>query len=338
MRSRVWRYLALLCGALILGVGAAAPVGAQSTPPVQLFLTQAVDRAQAQPGDEITFTLTYINGGPGTATGVAISDVLPQNTTLVGASNGGIQFGNTIFWSPGALAARQRGTVALQVRVNPNVPPGTTITNMAQISSVEAPIGVPSNSVTVTVAPAFQPSLLSVTLAVDVATASPGSLINFLFTVANPGPNPATGVTLVSPIPAGVTPVAASDGGVIANGAATWALGLLAPGSTRQVTLQVMVSGGAIGSITGAAQVSSLEAPAPASSNTVSVAVSPAPGLSLTEAVDKPAAAPGDTLTYTLAFSGAAGNTAHAALFTALPAGTQFVSASNGGVFSGGPS
>jgi uncharacterized repeat protein (TIGR01451 family) len=335
MRSRVRRYLALLWGALILGVGAAAPGWAQSTSALQLFLTQAVDHAQAQPGDEITFTLTYINGGAGTATGVAIGDVLPQNTTLVGASNGGILFGNTVFWSAGTLASRQRGTVALQVRVNPNLPPGTTITNTAQISSVEAPIGVPSNSITVTVVPVLQPSLLSVTLGVDVATAAPGSLINFLFTVANPGPNPATGVTLVSPIPAGTTPVAASDGGVLANGAATWALGLLAPGSTRQVSLQVMVTGGAIGSITGAAQVSSIEAPAPASSNTVSVAVSPGPGLSLTETVDKPAAAPGDTLTYTLAFSGGAVNSAHAALFTTLPAGTQFVSASNGGVFSG---
>src|SRR5947209_17055193 len=32
----------------------------------QLFLTQSADRLQVEPGGEVTFTLLYINGGPGT--------------------------------------------------------------------------------------------------------------------------------------------------------------------------------------------------------------------------------------------------------------------------------
>lgn len=321
---------------MLVLLAAAAPVRSQSTGQPQLYLTQAVDHAQVQPGGEITVTLLYINGGPGGTTGVTISDVLPPNTTLVAVSNGGVVFGNSVFWGIGALGPRQRGSVALSVQVNPNVPAGTTITNTAQISSVEAPVGVPSNSVTVTVAAALPASFLTLTQSVDVATASPGTPIDFLLTVTNPGPGPATGVTLVSPVPLGTTPVAASDGGVIANGVATWALGTLAPGDTRQATLSVLVNSNATGAITSTAQVQSLEGPVPVSANSVSVAVNAAPSLSLSLTEDRQTLAPGDTLTYTLSVinnSGAA--VSRAALFAPVPPGTQLLDASNGGVLSG---
>jgi uncharacterized repeat protein (TIGR01451 family) len=319
--------LALLCGSVDLARG-------QGSIPTQLYLVKEVDRPTAQPGDVITYGLTFFSNNA--VTGVSISDVLPSNTTFVSASNGGIQFGNTVFWSAGNLQARQRGRVTLQVRINPNVLSGTVITNKAEISSIEAPIGVTSNAVSVTVGSTPQSSQLVVTKAVDAARAVPGGLLNFTLNVANSGNTFATGVTLSDGIPAGTTGIAASDNGVIANGVASWNLGALAPGTSRQVTLQVQVNNSAGSTIYNTAQVTSDGAPGPTPSNSVTVAVDAGASLSITSAADHQTAVPNDVITFThTVFNRGATAVNGAALFVVVPDGTQFLDATNGGVLSG---
>src|SRR5947209_3600319 len=173
----------------------------------QLFLTQSADRLQVEPGGEVTFTLLYINGGPGNITGVTITDTLPPNATLVAASNGAVASGKTVFWSLGSLASRQRGTVSLQLRVDPNLPGGAAITNSAQMSSVEAPAGVTSNSVTVTVANAggtvTPASSLLLTLTVDRPTAAPGDVLTYTVAVTNNSGAAVNQAAVFVPLPAG---------------------------------------------------------------------------------------------------------------------------------------
>jgi uncharacterized repeat protein (TIGR01451 family) len=337
MRPLVRLYLAL-CWGLLLAGGAITPVLGQAPGQSQLSLTKEVDRSTAQPGDVLTYMLRAFNTGGARATGVAISDLLPQNTTFVEATGGGVLFGDTVFWSPGELGPGQTGAVTLRVRVNAGVAPGTTITNQAQISSVETPVGVPSNSVSVTIAttPTTPPATqLAVTKAVDVASAAPGGTLNYQITVTNGGATPATGVFLTDPIPQGAIGVTASDGGVIANGIAAWNLGLLAPGAARQVGLRVQVNNTASGTITNTAQVTSAGSATPVASNSVSVTVNAGPALTVNKTVDRQTAAPGEILTYTLTVTNTGGTVTGAALFDVIPTGTQFVQASNNGVLSG---
>lgn len=336
MRPRSGILLWLWLAALVVGVGV-APVRGQNFNfgQAQLYVTKTVDRSNVAPGDVITYTLTYGNTGTGDATGVAISDVLPQGTTFVDTTGNGVLFGSTVFWSPGSVSPGQTGTVTLRLRANQGLPTGATITNTAQISSVEAPIGVPSNGATVTVNPTPLPSPLSVTKQVDVASAAPGQSLNFLITIRNNGSTPAGGVTVTDPVPVGTTAVAASDGGVIAGGVARWSLGTLAAGAARQVSLRVTVNNDAGNTITNTAQATS-DGTQAVSSNSVTVLVSAASNLTLNKTVDKAQAGPGDVLTYTISFSNNGGApVANGSLFDVIPPGTQFVDAANNGQLSG---
>jgi uncharacterized repeat protein (TIGR01451 family) len=51
-----------------------------------LSLTKAVDNANPNEGDPVTFTFNLSNAGPDPATGVQVTDLLPAGATLVSAT------------------------------------------------------------------------------------------------------------------------------------------------------------------------------------------------------------------------------------------------------------
>lgn len=65
-----------------------------------------------------------------------------------------------------------------------------------------------------------------------------GATVTYTLTVRNEGPDPAADVVLTDALPAELTGVTVSDGGTVAGGVATWAIGDLAVGAsaTRTVT------------------------------------------------------------------------------------------------------
>ena len=69
--------------------------------PVDLELDKTVDNATPQIGDQVTFTITVTNNGPGGATGVSIVDEIPSGYTNInlGANSNAMLNGNTITWS-----------------------------------------------------------------------------------------------------------------------------------------------------------------------------------------------------------------------------------------------
>lgn len=52
----------------------------------ELTLAKLVDKANAEPGETLTYTITVANGGSGVATTVVVSDVIPTNTSYVAGS------------------------------------------------------------------------------------------------------------------------------------------------------------------------------------------------------------------------------------------------------------
>ncbi len=109
-------------------------------------------------------------------------------------------------------------------------------------------------------------------------TLHPGDQIIYTIGVTNNGPSDATGVTVTDMLPAMVTYVSDTCGGLYDGGthAWTWTIGALADGASATCDVVVEVAPGASGSIANTATVTGAEAdPTPANdSSTVSVAAS----------------------------------------------------------------
>jgi uncharacterized repeat protein (TIGR01451 family)/MYXO-CTERM domain-containing protein len=65
--------------------------------------------------DELTFTISYDNDGPGVALDAVLSDTLPSGTSFVSASGGGVLSGGVVTWNLGNLGVSESGFVSLTV-------------------------------------------------------------------------------------------------------------------------------------------------------------------------------------------------------------------------------
>jgi len=90
--------------------------------PPNIALSLAVDKAEACPGDILTYTLTYENTGDGDAESVAITNPVPANTTYVSgsASSGGTydSAARAVKWTISTIAPGGSGTLTFQVKVD----------------------------------------------------------------------------------------------------------------------------------------------------------------------------------------------------------------------------
>lgn len=78
------------------------------TPEADLGVTKSVSAAQAQPGDQLTYTIVVTNHGLSTAQGVTLVDVLPSGVTFVSGTGPG----GTALTASGQNVNRDIGTLA----------------------------------------------------------------------------------------------------------------------------------------------------------------------------------------------------------------------------------
>ena len=184
------------------------------------------------PGNSVSYTLTYANGGNRGATGVTLTDVVPANTTFnAGASTAGWSCapnnnaGSTCTLAIGGLAAGsgpQTATFAVTV-TNP-VPGGTTqISNTASIADDAAngtdPNGANNSGSDTT---PLTGADLSITKDDGATLVNPSTQTVYAITASNAGPATATGATVTDTFPAGLTcswTCAGSNGGSCGLGA-----------------------------------------------------------------------------------------------------------------------
>ncbi len=166
---------------------------------VDLELTKTANvSGDIQVGDSFAYTISVINQGPSTATGVTVSDVLPTQVQYLSAST--TAYDNTTgIWSIGTLLAGETTTLTIQVSVLQE----GTITNTAQVETTnESDIdSTPNNddpneddqdSVTINANPNFDCSLFQIISAESNPVACEGTSLGSLLVLLEGGTAPYT--------------------------------------------------------------------------------------------------------------------------------------------------
>src|SRR5262249_33945410 len=261
-----------------------------------LALAKTVSNPSPNVGDDVTYTVTLTNNGPGPATGVTVNDLLPSGLQLVTASTSqGAYDGTSGLWSVGSLANGGAATLTVIAAViSPN--PQTNVATITHTSSVDPNPSNNQASATET------PQLADAAGATTVSNPRPnvGDTIAYTVTAANHGPNDATGVTLTDLLPAGLTFVSSSAGAAYDSTTGLWTVGTIADGGNAVLTVLATVAGPQ--PLLNTATISHADQfdPDP-NNNTAGVLETPQQAdLAVSKTVNKPTPNVGDTITYTV--------------------------------------
>ncbi len=211
----------------------------------------------------LVYTVTASNSGPGTATGVTISDTgvlaanLPAGVSFVSAvGSGSSTFNSTTgIWTIGTLAASGTATLTVTLTVGASASDTLVISNTAALATVnEVEVDALTGNDTATETTNVDRIVdIAVTKTENVSSVIAGiSIGNLVYTVTatNNGPSNATGVTLsdtdilAANLPAGVTLVSAVGSGSSTFNSTTgvWTIGNLASGASMTLTATLTVS------------------------------------------------------------------------------------------------
>jgi uncharacterized repeat protein (TIGR01451 family) len=137
--------------ATIPGQIATATVAVPKTPVSNVTLTKTASNSTPNVGQQFHYTLTATNHGPGTATGVQVTDVIPTGLTFNSyTASQGTYNSATGIWNVGTIASGAIATLNLYVTPTASVA-GKNVTNFATVSghTVSATIHVGSVSIKV---------------------------------------------------------------------------------------------------------------------------------------------------------------------------------------------
>ncbi|MDA7501667.1 gliding motility-associated C-terminal domain-containing protein [Chitinophagales bacterium] len=232
------------------GVPIIVPMPAQA----DVSLEKTVNAYEVATGDQITFTLTIHNDGPGDASGLTVIDAWPIGATYAGDDGAGAFNPFTNTWSVGELAAGESLVLHINAIVTAEAGDGE-ITNYAELSGMNEedtdsefdPTGNPINntgeddesSATFIVPEPIivDLELLKMANAYEVAT---DDLVTFELLLNNQGPGNATGVTVIDQLPVGMLYEGDNGGGAYNPITGIWTVGDIDANATR--TLQIYVS------------------------------------------------------------------------------------------------
>jgi uncharacterized repeat protein (TIGR01451 family) len=265
-------------------------------------VTKVVDLTEANPGDQLTYTITVQNEGPDIATDVALTDVLPDGVSYVSANPiEASQVGQTLTWATLSTLTVADGPQLYTVVAE--VLPGTTAdqVNTASVTSASTDPDPSDDQDTATT------SMASADLAVTktgTAAADAGGSVSYTITVTNHGPSAATSVVVTDVLDDGLIYDAGSTSPTpddVTGQTVTWNVASLANGADTVFTLGATVDGDAPTSVTNTASVSSAtNDPNPANdSDSQPTTVTPQADLGVTK-TGTAAADAGGSVSYTI--------------------------------------
>ena len=179
-----------------------------------LLITKSADKAFADVGEEITYTLAIQNTGTVDALNTVVNDMLPPETTLVANSVtvDGVPYAGALPVVIPTIAPSQTVTVSFGVTVNA-LPAVNPIFNIARADYEFFPFaGYPATSFSNSNPAAVFIIVRDVTnvKSVDKAYAVKGDILTYTSVITNTGNIPITNAVFKDPIPAGTTFVGGS--------------------------------------------------------------------------------------------------------------------------------
>ena len=176
---------------------------------VNIAIAPVADLAVAQSGpttgyagSNLVFTVSVTNLGPATATSIVVSNQLAPGYTFVGASSGGVDFGNVVTWNLASLPANG----VTNFTVTAFAAQGGSYTNVASGATAVLDLNLTNNngslanakSVTV-----ITPVADLVVYKVGGTNVYAGAPVSYTITASNAGPSTATSVVIQDTLPAG---------------------------------------------------------------------------------------------------------------------------------------
>lgn len=313
-----------------------------------LTVSAGADVSAVAAGRSFNYYLTVRNNGPGTATGVTLTNPLPQQTTFLAVTpvagwsvtTPAIGSGGSVVAMTSAIPAGAEATFVLTVHVRDNAASGDLI-NTATVTSSMDPVATNNTTTAVTrLNGADATADLSVTMVAGPDPVQPQGRIVYAITVANAGPSDATDARLTAEAPEGTiflfavpAPTTAPASGE--SGSITWDLPSFSVGRNEPFFVFVALPFGSVPppSITATAEVTNTTRDPDTNDNeattTTTVVGDPLQAdLAVSASASAATVQAGDPLTYTIRVTNNGPNPAsNATLFDALPSGAYFVSA-----------
>ncbi len=323
-------------------------VEVQSAPVFDIAVDE--DANPVAPGDDLIYTITYANRSTTSASNTMLTFPIPSGTSFVSASGGGAPSGGIVEWTLNTLNGQESGRQTVTVRLNNGLSAGTVIEADGVAISGTANFQMHSSSaMAVTRVRGGAPLALEIEM--NPNPVQPNEALGTRVTVSNTTNSPVFGVSLELRYPQHLNDfshLGISDGGscipsVSNNGACdstevlVWNLGTLGPGAGITVDLAPLVTNGTINGtlITMNLRVTEDGGSHALSSRTSVVQSAPVFDIAVDE--DTNPVAPGDELVYSITYSNrSTTSTSNTTLSFPIPADTSFLSASGGGVSSGG--
>lgn len=102
-----------------------------------MAITKKVSQVSAQPGDQLTYTIDYVNNGPRDAKNVVIQDIIPTHLENITTTPAMVISGSMRTLTIPTLPAYATGSITIQAAIKTGVNQRDIITNVATIRTTD---------------------------------------------------------------------------------------------------------------------------------------------------------------------------------------------------------
>jgi uncharacterized repeat protein (TIGR01451 family) len=198
-------------------------------------------------GNNLVYTITVDNAGPGDAQNVVVTDTLPAGVTFVSSTGCTEDPTGVPSCSLGTIAAGANASYTVTVSVDANTT--GTITNNASVTSSATDPDPSNDSISENTLVNTEVDL-AVTDIDDIDPIIAGNNLVYTVTVDNAGPSDAQNVVVTDTLPAGVTFVSSTGCAEDPTGVPSCSLGTIAAGGSASYDVTVNVDASTTGTIT----------------------------------------------------------------------------------------
>ncbi len=250
------------------------------------------ESGSAGAGDQVTYNIIVTNQGTVASNDYTVADVIPTGMSYVSASNGGTHSGGVVTWAN--LANLDPGqTKVLSITLQMDDPSlGGTYNNFAEITddssedygvtdedstpdtdttndptvnhndpTADTVIGDEDDSDFESITPIVPAPVYDLALIKTLASGQPtaiaeGDIVNYNITITNQGEVPSNDYTVIDQLPAGMSFVTASDGGLHSGSIVTWTnLPNIDPGKSKVLTIALRLENASLGTYRNIAEI-----------------------------------------------------------------------------------